>query len=188
MQKQAAKRLRNITFPRLTGRETAEICFGTLLIALGGTTLLSCQTRGARMLFLVGAGLAAFGSAKSVGAMRSGGPRANVLEGAFYAAFGILIVLGGIAGVSCAVRAFGSMLFVRAAYRLAMIAAEGRCGGKSALFSAARGVIGAALVLFSSQSGALAAVSLIALGALWIASIFWPEGAMLRTFPKTDRR
>ena len=35
---------------------------------------------------------------------------------------------------------------------------------------------------------ALAAAALIVLGALSIAGIFWPEGAMLRTFPKTNRR
>ena len=50
------------------------------------------------------------------------------------------------------------------------------------------GAIIAALVLFSKGSGALAAAALIVLGALSIAGIFWPEGAMLRTFPKTNRR
>ena len=189
MQKQAAKRLRRtIAFPRLAKQETAALFFGSFLIALGGATLASCQTRGARMLFLVGAGLAAFGIAKSVAAMRNAGPRASVLEGAFYAAFGALIVLGGIAGASSAARVFGAMLFVHAAYAVAMIAAEGAYDGKKAKISAVRGVLGAALVLFSKGSGALAAAALIVLGALSIAGIFWPEGAMLRTFPKTNRR
>ena len=188
MQKQAAKRLRRtIAFPHLAKQETAALFFGSFLIALGGATLASCQTRGARMLFLVGAGLAAFGIAKSVAAMRNAGPCASVLEGAFYAAFGVLIVLGGIAGASSAARVFGAMLFVRAAYAVA-IAAEGVYDGKKAKISAVRGVFGAALVLFSKGSGALAAVALIVLGALSITGIFWPEGAMLRAFPKTNRR